>query len=47
MSGFGLYRCVMAIGAEVESVLRGKFDSLLPYLDERQQPCASADAPAY
>ena len=27
----------MAIGAEVETVLRAKFDSLLPHLDERQR----------
>ncbi|MGY4544567.1 transposase [Arthrobacter sp. UYNi723] len=30
----------MAIGAEVETALRGKFDSLLPHLDERQRRLA-------
>ncbi len=30
----------MAIGAEVEAVLRGKFDSLFPHLDERQRRLA-------
>ena len=34
---FGFYRCVMATGAEVETALRSKFDSLLPHLDERQR----------
>ncbi len=31
----GAYRCGMAIGAEVEAGIRGKFDSLFPHLDER------------
>ena len=37
---FWFYRCVVAIGAEVEATLRVKFDSLLPHLDERQRRLA-------